>query len=73
LQPVAADDADHIGEVHLPLPAPLLNGDEAHAGCCPDGVLGERAAHPYPGADLSDGAVTVSVLAHLVSNDAENG
>src|SRR3989442_1132742 len=70
--PLLRDDPDHIRQVAAAFATALLDGEKSEPSRFPNGVLNHPAADPGPGRDLVHASSTMPMLAHLVSNDAQD-
>src|SRR3954463_8395170 len=69
-RPLLRDDPDHVRQVATAFPTALLDGQQPKPSRLSEGVLNHPAADPSSGCKLIDAPITVTVLAHLISNDA---
>src|SRR4051794_36918783 len=71
-RPLLRDDPDHVGQVAAALATALFDRQEPKPGCLPNGGLNHASTHPGPGRDFIHASSTVTVLANLVTDDAQD-
>src|SRR4051794_36455369 len=71
-RPLLRDDPDHVWQVAAALATALLDGQEPKPGGFPNGILNHPATDPSPGRDFIHAAITVTVLANLVTDDPQD-